>query len=325
MGRVNAIACAMLAALLCAAAPVNAQQGYPNKRITMYSPYPPSSVAYILARLLGDELQKRFGQTVVVESKPGAGGIVALQALQLAPADGYTLVHIATSNTASPVFAKSPPGLDPEKDFLTVVSESYSPYFLIMSGSVPATNLTELIAYAKANPGKLNLAMHNNTWSHLNSLDFMQKFSVQMTMVPYAGGATAVQAMLAGDAHVYVAGGLFGMADHIKSGKLRAIATLDEKRFPLNPEIPTALAQTGVNLSSLSYLAIQVRTGTPQSVIDRIGAMVKEVYADPAVAEQVRKLAFEPNVLTQQEAARVFTRSFAQAREIARIAKLPAP
>ena len=299
-------------------------QSYPSKRITMIIPYPPTSVAYVLGKLLGDELQKRWGQPVVADSRVGAGGIVGYQAALFAPADGYTLIYLSTANTATPVFAKNQ-GVDPEKDFITVASEAYTPYFLVMSGALPLNNMREVIAYAKANPGKLNLAMHNNTWSHLSSLEIMAKFGIDMTMVPYAGGATAMQAMLVNEAQLYTAGTLFGMADHIKSGRLKVLAILDDKRFPVYPDYPTMGSQTGVEMRNVAHTITQVRTGTPQPMVDKLAATIAEIYSDPVAADRVRKLAFEPSIQLQTEATRTVQRAYEHAREIARVAKLPVP
>ena len=314
-----------LASLMLVAGSCFAQaQSYPSRTISIVSPYPASSAGVVLFRLLAEELQKRLNQPVIVEAKPGAGGLIAMQAVVAAPADGYTLLGHATASTANVVFAKSP-GVDPEKDFITISAEAYTPYFLVISSGVPANSMKEFVAYAKANPGKMNIAVHPNSWANLSALEILNKFGISMTLVPYDGGVRARQALLANEVQAYPAPTLFGMTDFFKDGKLKVLAVLDNKRFPLFPDIPTLREETGIEMSNTSYLGTQVRAGTPQPVVDKLSGTLKEIFADPAIKGKYENAGFSVGLQGPAEASTTFARAYGHAREVARAAGLPRP
>lgn len=290
-------------------------QEFPSKRITIYVPFPPGAINDWTARIVGEQLQKKWGQPVVIENRVGGGGLVAMQAVANAPPDGHAMVAYASTQTAIPVFTKST-GIDPEKDLVAVTTTGYTPYFLLANGTLPVRNARELIAYVKANPGKLSLGLSGaNSTPELSAMELQQKFGLKLTLVPYAGAAPAQRALLANEVQLWIAS-MFGLDEQIKAGRMKAIAVLSEKPFATYPDIPTLGAATGTELVSGAYLTFQARSGTPQPVLDKLAAAIEEIISTPEVGERIRKAGFEPLSMPQSQTQAMMLREYRHAREI---------
>ena len=269
-------------ALLCAA-PSWAQSatGYPNKPVKLIVSFPPGGFADLVGRALAQSLSQIWGQPVVVDNRPGGASILATELAAKAPPDGYTL-YLATDGpfVMNPFLYKTLP-YDPIADFMPAALVAQTPFALVVNpDKVSAKTLPEFIAFARANPGKLDYSsggaggphhLYMETFKGLAGLDF--------THIPYKGGAPALQAVLAGEVAVAFAG-VSTSLPHMRSGKLRVIANGASKRSPLAPDIPT-IAESGYpGFESTAWAAIVAPKGTPQEIMDKIEADVLKVARD---------------------------------------------
>ena len=311
--------CALLVAAgaLLAAGGFAQAQDFPSKRITIYVPFPPGAINDWTARIIGEQLQKKWGQPVVIENRVGGGGLIAMQAVANSPPDGHAMVAYASTQSAIPVFTKNT-GIEPEKDLVVVTTSGYTPYFLVANGALPVSNVRELIAYAKSNPGKLSLGISgSNSTPELSAMEMMQRFGIQMTLVPYAGAAPAQRALLANETQLWIAS-MFGLDELIKAGRMKALAVLNDKPFPTYPDIPTFASATGTELISVAYLTFQARAGTSPAVLEKLAGAIGEIIATPEVGERIRKAGFEPLSLPQGQAQAMMVREYRHAQDVAR-------
>ncbi len=272
---------------------------YPNKPIRLIVPFPPGGAAELGARIFSQPLGQVLGQPVILETKPGADGAIAADAAMRAAPDGYTLFY--ATNTAFnwvPITKKSPP-YDPISDFTPVSLVGYFGFFLFTHSSVPARNVTELIAYARANPGKLNYGTGNSTSQLLGAqLAYLHKLDI--VHVPYKGDGPLNVDLVGGRVHMAFA--TPGAAvPHVKEGRLNALAAMFSNRSSLMPEVPTA-AEAGLGQMTLRpWGGIFGPAKMPPDVVNRVGAALAEVLARPEVREGLGKIAFEPKSSSPQE------------------------
>jgi tripartite-type tricarboxylate transporter receptor subunit TctC len=281
------------AVALAAAAGFAAAQGWPTKPIKVIVPYPPGGTSDILARALGPGMQAAFGQPWVVENKPGATGNVGADFVAKSPADGYTvmLADIGSLAISPSVFRDLP--FDPVKDFAPVIMVAYSPHLLVVHPSVPAKDVKELIALAKAKPESLNFAVSGmGGANHLAGIDFAQRAAIKWTYIPYKGGSQALTDMVGGQAQVMFNGAL-ATYPFVKDGKLKALAVSSAKRFSMMPDVPT-VAETGMpGFETGSYQGIVAPAGTPKEVVEKIHATVTRVLATTEMKERLDKAGAE--------------------------------
>ncbi len=276
-----AAACAV-AALLPAAS--NAADAYPSRPVTMVVPFPPGGGADILARVIGQRLSETWGQTVVVESKPGAAGVVGAGAVARSPADGYTLL-MAAGGAVTP---------DNMKDLAPVTLVSAPPYLLAVSASMPVNSVKELIAFAKAKPGAANFASSGpGSASHLAAELFMSMSQAKMTHVPYKGIGQAVNDLVAGTVTV-----MFGppppLLAHVQSGKLRALAVTGSERSPLFKDLPT-VAESGVpGYEAVGWYGVLAPAKTPREIVVRLADEISKALKFPAVQERLASVGATP-------------------------------
>lgn len=291
------ILAAIAAALLAGAA--GAQ--YPNKPIRLIVPFPPGGAAELGARIYAQPLGQALGQPVVIETKPGADGAIAAEAAMKAAPDGYTLFY-ATNTAFSwlPAVRKSPP-YDPLADFTPVSLIGQFGFFIFSHPSVPATNLAELLAYIRANPGKLNYGSGNST-SMLATAQLVQQEKLDVVHIPYKGDGPLSIDLLGGRVHFAIATPGTA-APQVREGKLRVLATLLPSRSPLLPEAPT-LAEAGLHpLSITPWGAVFGPAQMPKEVVSRVARELGVVLKRPDVRESFQKLAFEPRSSTPEELA----------------------
>jgi tripartite-type tricarboxylate transporter receptor subunit TctC len=287
--------------ILCSAA----QAQYPNKPVRLIVPFPPGGAAEVGARIFAQPLGQALGQPVIIETKPGADGAIAADATMKAAPDGYTLFY-ATNTAFSwvPAVRKDPP-YDPVNDFSPVSMIGQFGFFVFSHSSVPATSMQELIAYVRANPGKLNYGSGNST-SIVATAQLMQREKLDVVHVPYKGDGPLMVDLLGGRVHFAIATPGTA-APQVREGKLRALATLLPSRSPLLPEAPT-MAQAGMrDLTVTPWGGIFGPQGMPREITDRLSRELIALLKRPEVREAFGKLAFEPRGSTPEELA-AFTR-----------------
>lgn len=291
------LAAAVLAALLAGAA--GAQ--YPNKPIRLIVPFPPGGAAELGARIYAQPLGQALGQPVVIETKPGADGAIAAEAAMKAAPDGYTLFY-ATNTAFSwlPAVRKNPP-YDPLADFTPVSLVGQFGFFIFSHPSVPASNIGELLAYIRANPGKLNYGSGNST-SMLATAQLVQQEKLDVVHIPYKGDGPLSVDLLGGRVHFAIATPGTA-APQVKEGKLRVLATLLPSRNPLLPEAPT-FAEAGLRpLSITPWGGVFGPANMPKEIVARVSRELGSVLKRPEVREAFQKLAFEPRSSTPEELA----------------------
>ena len=286
-----ALALGAVAPPLRAAGPAHA---VPSKPARIVVPFTPGGSTDILARAIGQRLSEAWGQPVVIENKPGAGGNVGVELVAKAPPDGYTIVmgHIGTF-AANPALYKALP-YDPVKDFAPITLVAMVPNVLVVGPAVQAKSLGELIAYAKANPGRLDYGSGGNgSAAHLATEYFRMRTGVSMQHVPYKGTGPAVADLLGGQIGVMITGAL-PLLPHIKSGKLRALAVASPKRLAILPDVPT-IAESGYpGFSAVQWYGLFAPAATPKEIVAKINRDAVKALRDPAVAERLASEGAEP-------------------------------
>ena len=278
-----------LAAAAAALAPALAlAQGFPSKPVTLIVPNPPGGVVDTSARLLSEPLAKLLGQPVVIENKGGASGNIAYPIVAQAAKDGHTLlISYSAYHVGNPaMFSKLPWA---QKDFVPVALLTAATNMITAHPSVPANNLREFIAYAKANPGKLNYASQGNgSLAHVGTELFGITTGVDMVHVPYKGSGPAIQDVLGGQVQVFVTTPPSVMG-HVQAGKLKAFAVTGKNRHPGVPNVPT-VAEAGLPGFELeAWVALFAPAGTPPAVVQQLSTQVKAALATPeakAVADK---------------------------------------
>lgn len=289
---VAALGAALTAMVLPAAA-----QAWPAKPIKIVVPFPAGGTSDVLARLIGQKMSETWGQPVVVENKPGSSGNLGADAVAKSAPDGYTLVLMDVGNLAIvPSLYKLP--FNVEKDFAPVAMVGYSPHLLVVSNQVPANTLPELIAYAKAQKGKVNYAVASGMGSatHLAGVVFAQRSGIDWGYVPYKGGAQAMTDLIGGQVDVTF-NGMVATYPHVKGGKIKLIAMSSAKRNADLPNVPT-VAETLPGFLTGSWQGLLAPAGTPKAVVDKLHAEVLRITALPEVKERLTTLGAEPSRMT---------------------------
>jgi len=271
----------LLFSLLCTGA---LAQSYPSHAVKIIVPYGVGGPADIYARFLAARLQDATGQPFVVEDRPGAGSIVGTEAVAKSPADGYTLLMMSNTHTVNETLIPKKP-FELMRDLAPITGVNYSDLLMVIHPSVPASNLKEFIAYAKANPGKLNYASSGNgTPYHMAGELFKAMAGVDLVHIPHKGSDQARASVLGGQVQMMF-DAVPTMAANAKAGKVKALATTGAKRSPVTPEIPT-LAEAGVpGYESGIWLGMMAPAGTPRPVLEQLNAAINKIINAPDVKE----------------------------------------
>ncbi|OYU30523.1 MAG: hypothetical protein CFE39_13140 [Comamonadaceae bacterium PBBC2] len=291
---------ALPALLAIAAWPVAAQTTYPAKPIKIVVPFPAGGTSDVLARMLGQKMTESWGQPVVVENRPGSSGNLGADLVAKSAPDGYTLVLMDVGNLViSPALFKLP--FTVEKDFAPVAMVAYSPHLLALSSKVPANTPAELVAYAKAQKGKLNYAVAAGmgSASHLAGVMYAQRNGIEWGYVPYKGGAQAITDLIGGQVDVMF-NGMVATYPHVKAGKIKLIAISSTKRNAQMPDTPT-VAESLPGFLTGSFQGLLAPAGTPKAVIDKLHAEVQRIAAMSEVRERLTTLGAEPSGMTPVE------------------------
>ena len=290
--------CRGLAALLCCALSAAMAQEYPSKPMRWLVPFAPGGSGDALARVMSQNLTERLGQQVVVENRPGGNTIIAAIAVMKSPADGYAMLQAADSTVTLPVLYQDQ-SLTPENDLAAVGMLVEQPRLISANPkNVAATNLQELIAYAKANPGKLNLGVGTGQ-GQLTAELLQTATGTSMTIVPYKGGNQSSIALLAGSIDLAI-GEITSNIPNIKSGRIRAIVTTSVKRAPSLPDTPT-LMELGYKFISRSWFGLLVPAGTPRPVVLRLNQEINRILTTPAVKDRLLSLGMDPSTSTPEQ------------------------
>jgi tripartite-type tricarboxylate transporter receptor subunit TctC len=254
---------------------------YPTRPIHWIVAYPPGGTTDILARLIGQHLSEKLGQQFIIENKPGAGNNIGTEAVIHAPPDGYTVLLVNPANGINTSLYKKLSFNFP-RDIAPVGGITRAPNVMEVNPGVPAKTVAEFIAYAKANPGKINMASSGNGTSvHLSGELFMAMSGVKMTHVPYRGAAPALTDMIAGQVQVLF-DNLPSSIEHIKGGKLRALAVTTEQRSDALPGVPT-VAETVPGYEASAWFGMGAPKDTPPEIIAKLNTAINEALADPNI------------------------------------------
>ncbi|MEK7948377.1 tripartite tricarboxylate transporter substrate binding protein [Pigmentiphaga sp. YJ18] len=278
---------AVMALIVVAGAPALA--AYPERPVRIIIGFPPGGAIDTIARLMGPPLAERLGQPVVIENKPGAGGVVAAQGVARADADGYTVLMGTMGNLSiTPVLTKDL-SYDMEKDFAPVTVVASSGFVLYVNPAFPARTVGELIAYAKANPGKVNFSSSGNGGlPHMAGELFNSATGLKLTHVPYKGSTPSVNDVIAGQVQMTFEATAIGLP-FVQAGRLRVLATTGDQRLAVFPDAPT-VAETLPGFSVTNWFGMVVPARTPQDRIDRLQKEIAVVLARPEIKERLDAL-----------------------------------
>jgi tripartite-type tricarboxylate transporter receptor subunit TctC len=303
MRRRTALA-ALAAALLLSPAIGRAQDHstYPTKPITLVVPFPAGGGNDALARAAAERLSRTLGQQVVVENRGGAGGTIATRAVAKSPPDGYTILLSYTGTLAINPSLYPNAGYDPRKDFAPIGLIASLPSVLVVNPKLPANTAAEMIAYGKANPGKINYAFVPGTVGHITTELFAKTAGIELTNIPYKGNGNALGDLLGGHVSMMFLS-IVPIIGNVKAGTLRALAVTTPKRSNLLPDVPT-IGEAGLaGFSAAIRYGLVAPPGTPRPIIDRLNKELRAAVASDEMRERLLREGAEPLSSTPEEYA----------------------
>jgi tripartite-type tricarboxylate transporter receptor subunit TctC len=297
--RRNFLHLAAGAAALSAAPCIALAQAYPSRPVRWVVPYPAGGTTDLVARLMAEWLTARLGQQVIIENKPGGGTNIGVEAVVNAPADGYTLLFTLATNVINPSLYKSLP-FDFQHDIAPVAGLAELPLVMEVTPQLPVKTVPEFIAYAKANPGKINFASFGSrTISHLAIVLFANAAGIDVVHVPYPGGGPMVIDLIGGRVQAGI-DALPNSLPHIKAGTIRALAMLSTARNAALPDVPS-VSETIPGFEVKPWTAVGVPTGTPTDIIDRLNREINAGLADPGIKARLAEVGGTPLIYTPDE------------------------
>ncbi len=278
---------ASIAVILAAASGYAGAQSFPMRPVRLISPFPPGGFNDILSRLVGQKLTESWGQQVVVDNRPGANMIVGTNLAAKSPPDGYTMVMAAIPHAINPGLYKLP--YDSVKDFTPIVMICFVPNLLVVHPSTPANTVKELIAYAKANPGKLSFgSVGSGSSSHMAGELLKVTAGIDMVHIPYKGAAPALTDLMAGRVQVYI-GATTSVLPHVRTERLRALGVTSTKRVSSLPEYPTMIESGVPGFDVSSWYGLLGPAGMLPALVGKISTDVRRVSNTPDVRERLLK------------------------------------
>jgi tripartite-type tricarboxylate transporter receptor subunit TctC len=298
MKRISSLMFGLLV-LLIAESPL-AQTAYPSKPIRVIVPYPAGGTSDILTRMVGAKFTESWGQQVIADVRPGANGNIGVEMATRAAPDGYTLVLMDIGNLSiTPSMYKVP--FDILRDLTPITTVTFSPYLLTTHPSVPVKSVAELIALAKARPGKLNAPVGLGSNIHLSTLALQQRVGTNWVYVPTKGGQSSVLSVITGDGD-FLFMGVIQTWVHVKSGRLKLIAVSSEQREPMFPQVPTVAETPGLEgYSAGSWQGMLGPAKLPAEIVTKLYNEVKRIVALPDFSEKLTALGSRPQAKTPQE------------------------
>jgi tripartite-type tricarboxylate transporter receptor subunit TctC len=288
------------------ALPAAQAQTFPDRPIKIIAPFTPGSPNDVVARLIAPPMSAQLGQSVVIDNRPGGGTSIGVKAAMSAEPDGYTLM-ISNSPThfIAPLVNKSFT-YDPLKDFIPVAAVASGGLMLVIATDVPANNMREFIAYAKANPGKLNFGFGQGTLPQLVGEMFKLAAGVNIANIPYKGGAQAIPDMLGGRLQMNI-GTISTLAPLVRQGKLRALAMTSSTRNAELPDVPT-MAESGLpEVASVTTYGLFAPAGVPAPVVQRLNVSVNESLKAEDLRAAIRRIGFDPHSGTPEDFSKLLT------------------
>ena len=276
-----------------------AAQAFPVRPVRIVVPFPPAGAVDILGRLVGQKVGDKWKQSVVIENRPGGGTVLGTDIVAKASPDGHTILLAVTSHTINATLVDKLP-FDPIRDFAPITLAATGLTILVVHPSVPANSVTELIAYAKANPGKLNYGSPGNgSAMHLTGEMFKSAGGINVIHIPYKGTQPVLNALLAGEVSYTFDAGV--SMQQVKAGKLKAFAVSSPKRAAIAPELPT-MAEAGLpGFEAQSWYGFLAPAGTPVAVVEQLSRDINEALRDPETRERLNRVALEPVGTTPAE------------------------
>ena len=285
------------------AAGAAAQKDYPNKPIRYISPFAPGGSTTVIARLVGQQLTEAWGQQVVVDNRPGANTIIGTQAAVTARPDGYTLLSLGSTLAGNHWLAKTP--YDAVKDIAPIATVSSYENVLVVPPSLPANNVKELIALAKAKPGQITYGTSSTGGpTHLLAALFSTVTGINTLHVPYKGGGPAVTDLMGGHIQFFFSNPV-NVAAQIRSGRLRALAVTGQARVGTFPDVPTFIEEGLPAMTLTNWQGVGGPAGIPKPIIDRISAEIRKLVARPDTKEKLNALGSEPFYNTPEQTAAI--------------------
>jgi tripartite-type tricarboxylate transporter receptor subunit TctC len=292
------IRAALVALLLAAAAIPAAAQPYPNRPIRLIVPFPPGGPVDVMARVVVQRLAVGLGQ-VIIDNRPGAGGTLGSRAAAMAEPDGYTLLFgSSTTLAAGPALYRNL-GYDPVKSFVPVGMISSVPFVLAVAPHVPARTLADLVAYAKANPGKVNFGAPTGTLPHLTGEMLKMRAGIDIVHIPYKGAATAITDVLSGQMDMAFEP-ISVMVGHVREGKVIPLVVTGAERSPELPDVPTMIESGYPGFVSMSWTGIVAPAGTPPEVVAKLNRAVIDSFRSKEAADSLARLGAEPKFGTPE-------------------------
>ena len=291
MNRKTFLLSALAFALGAPLVPALADPTFPSKPIRIVVPFPPGGGVDMIARLIGEKLTAQWGQPVVIENKPGAGTLIAAQAVATAPADGYTLMAATVDTLAVAAALQPKPVTLPEKTLTPVTQIVRTPLFIAVRPDSPFTSLPQLIEAARKAPGTLSYGSAGIGTSHHMAMELLGiQAKVDVKHVPYRGSSPALNDLFGGvlDSPVAMA--------QIKGGKIRVLAITTEARSPIAPDVPTVAELGFPGYSAMSWMGFAVALDTPPAIVDKLYAGIRAAVESPDVAQRLRSIGLEPVV-----------------------------
>lgn len=274
--------------------PVAAQQVFADRPIRIVVPYPAGGTTDLLARSIAPRLGERLGRTVMVENKPGAGGVIGSQLVAKSPPDGHTLIFASIASHGIIPALQTPPPYDPVKDFAPITLVASTPNVLLANVNLPAQNVQELIALAKAKPGTINFGSTSHGGSpHMSGELFKSLAGIDIVHVPYKGGSPMLIDLMGGQVAIGIDNLPSSMA-YIRAGKVKALAVTTTKRWPGAPEIPTMAEAGVVGYDVSAWFGLLAPAGTPKPVIDALSTNMMAILRTPEITKQFFELGAEP-------------------------------
>jgi tripartite-type tricarboxylate transporter receptor subunit TctC len=307
---------------LCAASAGAFAQAYPSKPIRIVVGFPPGGGNDIIARLVGAKVQENWGQPVVIDNKPGANSIIAAEFAAKSAPDGYTLLVNATGGmSVNPVlYAKLP--YDSLKDFVPISMVGSFPLVLVVHPSVPANSVQELVAYAKANPGKLNYSSGSTAFQVASEM-FKQMTGTDIKHIPYKGSAASITAVIAGDVQMTIVD-TPPLVPQIRAGRVKAVAVTSARRASAMSELPT-IAESGVpGYEMVLWIGVFAPAGTPREIAEKLNAEVVRVVRLPDIREKLDAMGVEPVGNTSEQMAEWIRREITKYGPVVKAANIKA-
>ena len=269
-------------------------QGYPSKPIRWIVPYTGGGITDVVTRVVTQKMQAALGQPIVVENKPGANSIIGADLVAKAPPDGYSIVTVIAAHAANATLYQGKLPFDPVKSFIPFSLAGIAPLIMTANNSFPARDVKELIAYAKANPGKINFGSSGiGAAAHLTTELFKQTAGIDMVHVPFKGTAPALQAEMANDIQILV-DVPSTLMPHVRGGKIKALAMFSGKRIPGAAEVPTMAEAGGPPIESSTWVMFLAPAGTPRDIVNRLSLEAHKAVNDRELQKRFIDIGIEP-------------------------------